>query len=193
MRIASLLLCGGAARRFGADKLLAGREPIAARAARNLIAATGSALAVVPLGRPRLREVLEVAGCEVLETDRTEGGMGASLAAAVEATDRAEAWIVALGDMPSIRPETIGRVRQALEAGALVAAPWDGRERRGHPVGFAGALRAELLALDGDSGARDVVRRHADRIQLIATEDAGIFVDIDTPAELQTLDQGERS
>ena len=74
MEIAALLLCGGAARRFGADKLLAGREPIAARAARNLIAATGRALAVIPLGRTQLRKVLEAAGCDVLETDRTDFG-----------------------------------------------------------------------------------------------------------------------
>ena len=191
MEIAALLLCGGAARRFGADKLLAGREPIAARAARNLIAATGHALAVIPPGRTQLRAVLEAAGCEVLETDRTESGMGASLAAAVEATDRAAGWIVALGDMPAIRPETIARVRQALEDGALIAAPSDGRGGRGHPVGFAGAMRGELLALTGDLGARDIIRRHAPQVKLIDTDDPGILVDVDTPDQLQQLDQGE--
>ena len=191
MDIAAILLCGGAARRFGADKLLAGREPLAARAARNLLAATGRALAVIPLGRPQLRAVLEAAGCEVLETDRTESGMGASLAAGIEATDRAQAWIVALGDMPAIRPATIARVRQALEAGALIAAPWDGKDGRGHPVGFAGTLRAELLALHGDSGAREIIRRHADAVRLLETDDPGVFVDVDTPEQLQRLDEGE--
>ena len=189
MEIAALLLCGGAARRFGADKLLAGREPLAARAARNLIAATGRALAVIPPGGPRLRAVLEAVGCEVLETGRTGGGLGASLAAAVEATGHADAWIVALGDMPAIRAGTIASVRQALEAGALIAAPWDGRERRGHPVGFAGALRGELLALTGDVGAREVIARHAAEVRLVATDDAGIFVDIDTPHDLQALEK----
>jgi molybdenum cofactor cytidylyltransferase len=192
LEIAALLLCGGAARRFGADKLLAGREPLAARAARNLICAMGRALAVIPLGRTRLRAVLEAAGCDVLETDRTESGMGASLAAAVAATDRASGWIVGLGDMPCIRAETIGRVRQALEAGALIAAPWDGRERRGHPVGFASPLRAELLALDQDIGAREVIQRHARHVKLVATDDPGIFVDIDTPEQLQQWDEGEK-
>jgi molybdenum cofactor cytidylyltransferase len=187
--VAALLLCGGAARRFGSDKLLAGREPIVARAARALLAATGRALAVIPLGRPQLRAVLEAAGCDVLETDRTEGGMGASLAAGVAATDRADAWIVALGDMPAIRPATIGRVRQALEAGALIAAPFDGGGRRGHPVGFAAALRAELLALEGDVGAREVVERHAAEVQQVPTDDAGIFIDIDTPRNLKEYGQ----
>jgi molybdenum cofactor cytidylyltransferase len=51
-------------------------------------------------------------------------------------------------------------------------------------VGFSAALRAELLALDGDTGARAVVERHAARIERIVTVDPGIFIDIDTPRDL---------
>ncbi|HUQ29148.1 MAG TPA: NTP transferase domain-containing protein, partial [Usitatibacter sp.] len=116
--IAGLLLCGGASRRFGSDKLLAGDVPLVVPAARNLLAGAGHVLAVIPLERARLREALEAAGCEILETDRTACGMGASLAAGVESAARADGWIVALGDMPSVSPETIRAIRSALEAGA---------------------------------------------------------------------------
>jgi molybdenum cofactor cytidylyltransferase len=182
-----LLLCGGAARRFGADKLLAGEVPLAARAAGNLIAGAGRALAVIPPGRARLRGALEAAGCEILETDRTARGMGASLAAGVEAAASAAGWIVALGDMPLVRPQTIAAVKRALEGGAAIAAPFDAGGRRGHPVGFGAALRSQLLALDGDVGARDILRRHAAAIARIETDDAGIFIDVDTPGDLAGL------
>ena len=188
MGIAGVLLCGGASSRFGSDKLVAGREPIAVRAARNLIAGAGHALAVIPLGRGALREALEAAGCEILESDRTARGMGASLAAGVESTARADGWIVALGDMPGVRVGTITAVRAALERGAAIAAPFDAHGRRGHPVGFSARLRDELLALDGDIGAREVLRRHAEAIEAIATDDPGIFIDIDTPADLSRLE-----
>lgn len=187
MTIAGILLCGGAARRFGANKLLAGAEPIVARAARNLLEGAGNALAVIPLGDAALRAVLEPLGCEVLESDRTSRGMGASLAAGVEATAHAAGWIVALGDMPGVRPDTIRRVKRALEEGAPIAAPFDADGRRGHPVGFAAALREELLALDGDVGAREVIARHADGVERLRIDDPGIFVDIDTPDDLNRL------
>lgn len=187
-----ILLCGGSARRFGADKLLAGAEPIAARAARNLVEGAGQALAVVPPERAALSRALEAAGCRVLETDRTAFGMGASLAAAVEASAHADGWIVALGDMPAIEPRTIALVKVALEGGALVAAPFDGGVRRGHPVGFSAALRDELLALRGDVGAREVIARHQAEVVLLATDDRGIFVDIDTPEDLRRLEARER-
>lgn len=187
--IAGILLCGGAGRRFGVDKLLAGEEPIAARAARALRSGAGSALAVIPLRRARLREVLKAEGCSILETDRTGNGMGASLAAGVEAAAAADGWIVALGDMPLVSPATIEAVRRALERGAPMAAPYDRTGRRGHPVGFSRALLAELLALDGDVGARDLLARHAGMVERIVTDDAGIFVDIDTRADLEGLDR----
>lgn len=191
MEIRGLLLCGGSARRFGSDKLLAsipgeeGEGPIAARSAHNLLEGVGNALAVIPLGASPLRAALESAGCEVVESDRTTQGMGASLAAAVAATDRADGWVVALGDMPLVLPSTIRCVRDAIADGALIAAPASKASgRRGHPVGFAAALRTELLALSGDVGARGVLERHRDALRILPTEDAGIHVDLDTPEQL---------
>jgi molybdenum cofactor cytidylyltransferase len=185
--IRGVLLCGGRASRFGADKLLAGSRPIVVEAARHLVEAAGNALAVIPPGREALRAALEPFGCEVLETDRTALGMAGSLVAAIEATGRADGWIVALGDMPALRVETIRAVRDALVDGAAIALPCDSHGRRGHPVGFASSLRGELLALQGDVGAREVLARHPDAVRAIVTDDAGIFVDIDTPQDLERM------
>ena len=54
-------------------------------------------------------------------------------------------------------------------------------------MGFSTHLRDELLALDGDMGARDIVARHAGEIMRIDSDDPGIFIDIDTPADLDHL------
>lgn len=138
----------------------------------------------------KLAALLESSGCEVLATDRTARGMGASLAAAIAASASADGWIVALGDMPSIRPSTIARVAEALAEGAAIAAPFDASGRRGHPVGFSKSLRGELLALDGDVGARTVLESHAASLVHVTVDDPGIFVDIDTADDLRRLTSG---
>ncbi len=191
--IHGVLLCGGAATRFGADKLLAplpGTDPgvaVVVSAARALVDALEAVIAVVPLGANRLREALVPLGCDVLESDRTARGMGASLAAGVAASDRAGGWIVALGDMPLVRATTVRAVRAALEEGALLAAPVARDGMRGHPVGFAAALRPELVVLDGDVGAREVVARHREHLRLLPCDDPGILIDLDTPEQLAAL------
>jgi molybdenum cofactor cytidylyltransferase len=66
----------------------------------------------------------------------------------------------------------------------LLAAPVDAQGRRGHPVGFGSTLRHALLALRGDAGARLVVSHHHDAMVPVPVDDAGIFMDIDTPQQL---------
>jgi molybdenum cofactor cytidylyltransferase len=194
--IRGVLLCGGASTRFGSDKLLAlppagadtsaREESLVEMAARNLIAGAGNALAVIRPGARKLRVQLERAGCSVVESEQCEHGIGESLAAAVGASRDAAGWIVALGDMPFVRPATIEAVRAQLEIGALIAAPLNPVSgERGHPVGFASTLRDELLALRGDLGARSVIARHHDELVPVPVDDPGICVDIDTPGDLQ--------
>lgn len=189
--VVGLLLCGGRATRFGADKLLAPIRgtPLAAMSAASLVAGAGRAVAVVPRGAHELRDALAAAGCEVLESDACERGLGASLAAGVAASPDAAGWIVALGDMPLVRRETIAAVRAALESGAAIAAPFLADGRRGHPVGFASSLRAALASLDGDEGARSLLARHADQVKKIVVEDPGILVDIDTIEDLRAAER----
>ena len=106
------------------------------------------------------------------------GGMGVSLSHAIAHTCEAAGWVVALADMPRIRPATIMQIADAVRAGALIAAP-EYRGERGHPVGFSAALREELLACHGDEGARAVIKRHYAEIRLIPVDDGGVVFYID--------------
>jgi molybdenum cofactor cytidylyltransferase len=196
--IRGLLLCAGSSSRFGAPKLLATVqapgaphvEAVAVLAARHLLEGCGNALAVVRAGDAKLRETLEMAGCDVLESDRSRNGMGESLADGIARSPGADGWIVALGDMPFVAPRTIALVRSQIEIGVLIAAPVNLHGRRGHPVGFSSTLKDELLGLRGDVGARLVVSHHKDELVPVPVEDAGIFVDIDTPEALAHASAG---
>jgi len=184
--ISGILLAAGAGSRFGGDKLLHPLDDgvaIAAHAARNLLAATSDVVAVVRWGDFPLYDMLEQEGCQVTMFQGAARGMGASLAHGVKEARGAGGWVVALADMPRIAPATIRAVAAALEAGAQIAAPVFQGER-GHPVGFGTALRDELLALDGDQGARAVLERHRNAVKLVECDDPGILLDIDRRADL---------
>jgi molybdenum cofactor cytidylyltransferase len=184
--IAAILLAAGSGSRFGGEKLLHPLEDgvaIAAHAARNLLAVTPDVVAVVRWGDFPLYDMLEQEGCQVTMFQGAARGMGASLAHGVGQVRGADGWVIALADMPRISPDTHRRVIAALEEGALVAAPVCKGER-GHPVGFGAALRDELLALDGDQGARAVLERHRSAVKLIECNDPGIFYDVDRKADL---------
>lgn len=184
--IVAVLLAAGTGSRFGGDKLLHPLDDgiaIAAQAARNLCAAGLPVTAVVRPGDFPLAEMLEQEGCVVTVCANAARGMGASLAHAVASERHADGWVVALADMPRIAPETITAVVAALRDGAAIAAPrYDGE--RGHPVGFGAALRTELLALDGDQGARTILERHRDSLKLLDCADPGVIYDVDRKSDI---------
>jgi molybdenum cofactor cytidylyltransferase len=187
LNVVAILLAAGSASRFGSDKLLHAlphEVPIAVQSARHLKAVfPQGVLAVVRPESARLRALLEQEGCGIVICEKAAEGMGASLACGVRATAAADAFVVALADMPFIRPSSIAAVRDALVDGAALAAPYF-RARRGHPVGIAARFRAQLEALGGDEGAKRLLAEHASEIVKVPVGDPAVLRDIDRPGDL---------
>jgi molybdenum cofactor cytidylyltransferase len=186
-RVVGILLAAGRSTRFGSNKLchrLADGTPLALRSALNLRAGVGAVLAVVRRHDHELQAALAAAGIDWMPCAAADAGMAATIACGVGATAGARGWLIALADMPYIRPATSAAVAAAIRAGAPLAAPFH-LGRRGHPVGFGAALGDELCALQGDEGARSLIQRHAGELQRIDCDDAGVLADIDVPADLQ--------
>lgn len=192
-KIVGILLAAGASRRFRADKLnqcLANGVPVAVQACRNLMAASDEVVAVLRPGSEILASRLRDEGAEIVICVDADRGMGNSLARGITARPTAAGWLIALADMPWIAPPTIRQIAEALRCGAEIAAPsWQGQ--RGHPVGFAGSLKAELANLSGDAGAKAVVQAHRQQLRSIECNDPGVIRDIDTPADLPSPRQAE--
>jgi len=190
-KIRGILLAAGSSKRFGSNKLLqalpAGAPeagtPIGLAAAKHLLDALPESIAVVRPRAQKLGKLLRDAGCNTVVCKNAGEGMGTSLAAGVRAAAEADGWVVALADMPFLRPETIRVIAKALSEGAAIAAP-SYRGQRGHPVGFARRFFEELSALEGDSGARALLSQHPDRVTVCEVEDPGVLRDIDKPSDL---------
>lgn len=187
MTLVGILLAAGRGERFGGAKLVAplpgSGVPVGVAALRNLRAAVPDVIAVVRPHDDALAALFAIEGARVIRAARAHEGMGASLAAGVAAAPDADGWLVALADMPWIATATHASVARALQAGAAIAAARH-RGNRGHPVGFTAALRTELLALDGDEGARRVIAAHREGLTLIDVDDMGVLRDVDVADDL---------
>jgi molybdenum cofactor cytidylyltransferase len=194
-RIVGILLAAGRSERFGSDKLLAplphsvddvqAGTPVAVAACLHLVAALPYTIAVIRSGAVQLEASLRDAGAHIATCVTADEGMSATLACGIAAAADVDAdgWVIALGDMPWLRADTIRGVADALLRGALLAAPFH-RGARGHPVGFGRSLRGGLLALTGDEGARDIVRAHEADLVRLDVDDPGSLRDVDTPGDL---------
>ena len=190
LNIVGLLLAAGSATRFGSDKLqhaLPHGVSIAVQSARHLKPELGRVVAVVRPGSDELSKALKSEGCEIVVCENAAEGMGASLACAARAAahfePNADGYLIALADMPFLRRTTIAAVRDALAAGAPLAAPYF-RARRGHPVGLSRKFFQDLLTLQGDEGAKRLLAAHEKQMIKIPVGAPGELRDIDRPEDL---------
>jgi molybdenum cofactor cytidylyltransferase len=77
-------------------------------------------------------------------------------------------------------------VLDALAAGAVLAVPVH-RGRRGHPLGIAPRLAAEIETLDPTAGLRQLLDRHPGELAEVAVDDPGAVADLDTPDDYRRL------
>ena len=174
-----ILAAGRSSRMRGGDKLLEEIEgtPLILRAVRAALRAAPEVVVTLPPASPR-RAWLADAPVRVVEV---EGPMSASLAAGIGAVTR-DAALVHLADMPEIGARELGamaRAWTASDAPILRATTEDGTP--GQPVCFDRSLFAELAALTGDRGAREVIARHG--FEAVPLPGRAALVDLDTPED----------
>jgi molybdenum cofactor cytidylyltransferase len=194
-RITGILLAAGQGRRFDAsgaqDKLLQrlpGGDMVAIASARNLRAAFDNVTAVIRPDAHALIVPLRELGCDVLPCVEADQGMAASLVHALLAAQDADGWVIALADMPFVAPDTMETLAHAIDHGADIAAPvYLGQ--RGNPVAFSREHLPRLLRLEGDQGARGLLKDFP--VREVRVDDPGILRDIDTPEDLRIVVEGQ--
>jgi xanthine dehydrogenase accessory factor len=181
--VCAILLAAGSSRRMGQDKLLLPYRgaTVLERSLRALTACprVDEVLLVV---RPGFVPPFDPGRARLVENPRHEEGMGASLRAGVAAASRdTRVFVLALGDMPDLEAPTVEALVSAWSGGILV--PRLGG-KRGHPVLLDAKYRAEILAITGDRGARELLAAHEPEIAWFDTDDPAILRDVDLPADL---------
>lgn len=190
-RVCAIVLAAGHGSRFqavagqGRSKLLAlcvGRDGVERPVLEHvLINLQGVVEQILLITRPDSLAVIALAQqyhCKVVTL--ASEGMGNSIAAAVRATPDHRAWLVVLGDMPFILPETLRTLSASLKDDTI-SVPIH-RGERGHPVAFGRQYGSALMTLAGDQGAKRLFQ--SGRVEALEVDDPGVLWDVDVPQRL---------
>lgn len=188
--IAAVVLAAGSGSRFGGAKQLAELDgiPLLEHALRAVEAVPAIERIVVVLGA-RADEILagvDFGAAEPVVCADWADGQAASLRCGIEAVADADAAVLTLGDMPRITPQVIARFADvAAEHGtrARARAVYDGLP--GHPVVLGRDYFDRIAALQGDVGAREVLK--AIGAHRIECSHLCSPADVDTPDALEEL------
>lgn len=185
-QVFALLLAAGRSRRFDGDKRLAtlpcGRTLLRA-SIENALHVFNEVWVVL-----REEDDTELLGVplevKVVRSPQADLGMGHSLASGIAALmpSSADAVAVLLADMPWIQPATLQSLASMANPRRIALPGHDGQ--RGHPVIIGRDFWPLLLNLEGDQGAKSIIKSHPERCDVLVCEDPGILRDADTRAAL---------
>ncbi|MEE5114976.1 nucleotidyltransferase family protein [Pseudomonas alliivorans] len=185
-QVFALLLAAGRSRRFDGDKRLAtlpcGRTLLRA-SIENALHVFNEVWVVL-----REEDDTELLGVplevKVVRSPQADLGMGHSLASGIAALmpSSANAVAVLLADMPWIQPATLQSLASMANPRRIALPGHDGQ--RGHPVIIGRDFWPLLLNLEGDQGAKSIIKSHPERCDVLVCEDPGILRDADTRAAL---------
>lgn len=185
--ICGILLAAGSASRFGDQKLLyplSNGVKIVTSAARPLKQVLPRCVAVVTDHTNDVANILVNEGYELAINPNPHQGIGSSIQSGIRYAS-ADAWVIALADMPFIQTHTISHIVEYLVDGYKIVAP-SFNDRRGHPVGFNSEFKKQLLALHSDVGAKNILKDNKEILKIFRTNDPGVIQDIDTKKDLNT-------
>ncbi len=168
----------------GRDKLL---EPVAGMPLlrRQTMTAQGAAqrvLVTLPPDRPLRLAALQGLPVETAILADAAEGMAASIRHGARWAAGASGLMILPADMPDLDAKDLARMlarHDSAPAAILRGAASDGTP--GHPVLFPADLFPDLAALSGDEGARSVLARHRDPVQLVTLPGDHALTDLDTP------------
>jgi molybdenum cofactor cytidylyltransferase len=196
--IAAVVLAAGRSTRMGGpNKLLAelGGKPMVRIVTEQVLGSKASSVTVVT-GHQAAEVEKALAGLKVKFVRNPDfvAGLASSVRTGIAAVpENADGAVVCLGDMPLIDARLIDRLIEALapDRGHLIAVPVSDN-KRGNPVLWSRRFFNELMTLDGDIGARNLIIRHTEAVVEVAVEGHGAFLDIDTPEALAAARQTRR-
>jgi molybdenum cofactor cytidylyltransferase len=190
--VAAIVLAAGQSSRMGRNKLTAelGRKPLVRHAVEAAVASHASKVVVVTGNGARSVEAA-LSGLPITLAYNPDfpSGLSSSLKTGIHAVpQQCEAAVVLLGDMPGVDANTIDKLIAAFnpeEGRAICVACHKGK--RGNPVLWWRRFFPEMLALEGDVGAKHLIAANEEFVCDVETGTDAPLVDIDTPEALQVF------
>ena len=190
--VGAIIIAAGSSSRLGQPKqlLIFEGETLLQRAVR-IANESGTSPVLVVLGahRAQIQSQMEGSRASIVANPDWEGGMASSIREGVRALE-AEApgtggALLMICDQPAVSAEHLGRMLVAFQQNPFSAIASVYAGKRGIPAIFPRGAFADLLALQGDQGARGLLLNPSRMVIEIPLENGEL--DIDRPEDLAHL------
>lgn len=185
-KFAIVVLAAGAGTRFGGNKLNAPvRNKPLYEHTLDRVQAFGAFPAFIVTGSEEIAGEAQKRGITPVWNRKPELGIARSLKLGLEETVKSrpglKGILFSVCDQPGLDPATMQQIFRvsSLHPGSIVCAGSGGKT--GNPVCWDASFFPELLALEGDEGGRQIMKKYRDKVRIVQAD----------PEELKDIDRKE--
>ena len=144
---------------------------------------------VAGFDEPAIRKALEGRKVHFVSNPGWELGLAGSLRAGISALPGAvDGALIMLGDMPLVKASTLQALKTSFIAGGserIVYPTWEGQQ--GNPVLFPARFFDDLLNLQGDRGAKALLKKHAADTVAVPVKSREVLLDCDSEEDYASI------
>ena len=190
-KIAVIILAAGQSTRMGKfNKLLVdfdGRPMIEKTLESAVIACPGAVFVVTGHQSDEVRNALKNFDVRFVDNPDYRDGLSTSLKAGLRQLDeKFEGVLVMLADMPQVGAEVLLLLINNFDKPSDICVPVC-HGKQGNPVLWGRDYFDEILQLQGDRGAKELLKAHQARVNGVAMDADGVLRDFDSPADFASL------
>jgi len=182
--ISSILLAAGQSKRMNGENKLTKKIkglPLINHSIKNILNSSIDEIIIV-LGHEK--EIIE----KFIDKDKKiklvfnknfDNGMASSIKVGLDHLSRnTEVFFICLGDMPEVKPNIYNKLVENKNNNKIVVPIYNNMQ--GNPVLFPMSMKKEIMQLDGDVGAKEVLNKNHDKILNLKINDEGIIKNYNT-------------
>jgi len=182
--ISSILLAAGQSKRMNGENKLTKKIkglPLINHSIKNILNSSIDEIIIV-LGHEK--EIIE----KFIDKDKKiklvfnknfDNGMASSIKVGLDHLSRnTEVFFICLGDMPEVKPNIYNKLVENKNNNKIVVPIYNNIQ--GNPVLFPMSMKKEIMQLDGDVGAKEVLSKNQDKILNLKINDEGIIKNYNT-------------
>lgn len=186
-RISAIVLAAGSSRRMGADnKLLLtfNDKTMVSHVIDQLLSSAIDDIIVVTGNDADKVKASITQNVRFIDNPDYDQGLSTSVKAGIDAlANHCDGVMICLGDMPYIMAKDYNKLLSAFQKGKIITPTTQGKI--GNPLIFSQKYFADFNSLNGDKGARNLLKKYPDDVIEVDLDNEAIFNDIDTPEDYQ--------
>lgn len=191
-----IIMASGYSKRMGSNKLLLPykNKPIIEHVLDNVMSSGLKSVTLVS-GQDEVLEIGRLKNVRTVYNSHAQDGQSASIKAGILNSPPCQGYMFLTGDQPLLDMETIKLLADTFENNKQFITVPSFQGKKGNPVIFPERFKEELLELQGDTGGREIIKRHPDSVIFVEVKNGYVLWDIDTKEDyikLQELNLGMR-